>query len=124
MAVVSVPGTPLSFGVVSGPGPQRLKAEVTAHVVANCPFRLAASFQGLTAVAGQKTPIPAAWMVVTINGKDVPVGTNRVSIATGGPTPAAGVDVPVVIEMEIKGVSSYPAGKYGGNLVLSVVAGS
>lgn len=124
MVVVSVPGTPLNFGVVSGPGPKRLKAEVTAHVVANCPFRLAASFDGLKAAAGQMTPIPAAGMVVTINGKQVQAGTKRVVIATGGSTPAGGVDVPVVIEMEVKGVLSYPAGRYGGNLALIIMPGS
>jgi hypothetical protein len=47
-----------------------------------------------------------------------------VVIATGGSTPAGGVDVPVVIEMEIKGVLSYPAGRYGGNLALIIMPGS
>ena len=124
MVVVSASKTPLQFGKVSGPGPTRLKAEVTAHVVANCPFRLAASFQGLTEVAGKKVAIPATEMVVKINGKEVPIGTARVPIARGGPTPPAGVNIPVVIEMEMKGASSYRAGQYGGNLALSVMTGS
>lgn len=124
IATVSAPQKPLQFGRVSGPGAMRLKAEVPAHVVANCPFRLAASFQGFTEVAGRKTAIPPAQLVVKINGKEVPIGTDRVQIATGRPTPPTGVDVPVVIEMEVKGASSYPAGRYGGNLALSVLRGS
>jgi hypothetical protein len=125
MAVVSVPNTPLEFGTISGPGPMRLKAEVTAHVVANCPFRLAASFQGLTEAAGKKMVIPPAQIAVTINGKELPVGTDCVQIATGGPTPPTGVNVPVVIEMVMKaGASLCRAGRYGGNLVLTVKKGS
>ena len=73
--------------------------------------------------AGKKIAIPPAQMVVKINGKEVPVGTDRVLIATGGPTPPAGVDVPVVIEMEMKGASSCRAGRYGGNLMLAVKTG-
>jgi len=119
--VVSVPNTPLQFGRVSGSGPARLKAQITAHVVANCPYQMAAAFQGLVEVAGKKTAIPAAQMVVKINGKEVPVGTECVQIGTGGPTPPAGVDVPVVVEVEIKtGASSCRAGQYGGGLVLAV----
>jgi hypothetical protein len=114
----------LQFGKVSGPGAARLKAEVTARVVANCPFRLAASFQGFTQVAGKRTAIPPSQVVVKINGKEVPVGTDPVQIAAGGHTSPAGADVPVVIEMVVKGASSYPAGQYGGNLALSVLTGS
>jgi hypothetical protein len=122
-AKVSVPKTPLKFGKVSGPGPARLKAEVTARVLANCPFRLAASFEGLTDDGSKQVTITAAQMRVTINGKEVPVGTGRVVIATGGPTPPNGADVPIAIVMEIKGGLLYPAGRYGGNLALAVLTG-
>jgi len=120
---LSVPKTPLRFGVVAGPGPKRLRAEVTARVVANCPFRLAASFQGLAQGANRTVVIPPAQIAVKINGKDVPVGTNRVVIAGGGPTPPGGANVLVAIEMEIKGASSCAAGQYGGNLTLTALAG-
>jgi hypothetical protein len=124
MALVSVPKTPLRFGKVSGPGPMRLKAETTARVVANCPFRLLATFEGLTEAAGKTVAISPSQITVTINGKEVPIGTERVQIAAGGPTPAGGAGIPVVIEMTVKGASSYPAGQYGGNLALTVVTGS
>jgi len=124
VAVLSVPKKPLRFGVASGPGPKRLKAEVTARVLANCPFRIVASFEGLTQVANRMVVIPPGHVAVTINGKAMPAGTNRVVIAGGGPTPPGGANVLVTIEMEIKGASSCPAGRYGGNLTLATVTGS
>jgi hypothetical protein len=120
---LSVPGTPLQFGMVSGSGPKRLRAEVTAHVLANCPFRLAASFQGLTQVENRTMVIPPAQIAVKINGKDVPVGTNRVVVAGRGPTPPGGANVLVTIEMEVKGASLCAAGRYGGNLTLTAMTG-
>ena len=118
-ASVSVPPKPLCLGMVSGRGPTRLKGDVTVHVVANRPFRLGASLERLTQGAGQAV-IPPEEMVVTINGKEVTVGTSRVEIASGGPTPASGVDVPIVIEVGMKGPALYPAGQYGGNLALFI----
>ena len=118
-ATVSVPQTPLCFGEVPGPGGKALKATVTAHVLANHPYRLAASFQMVTQAAGQSA-MPAKQLMVKINGKEVPTGTGRVEIASGGPTPATGVDVPVVIEIAMKDSALCPAGQYGGSLVLSI----
>lgn len=122
-AVLSVPKAPLRFGVVAGPGPKRLRAEVTARVLANCPFRIAASFQGLTQVANRTVVIPSGQIAVKINGRDVPVGTDRVVIAGGGLTPPGGANILIAIEMEIKGASACPAGRYGGDLALMVLTG-
>jgi len=122
--LLSVPQTPLQFGKVYGAGPARLKAEVTARVLANCPFHVAASFQGLTQAGGKQVALGTAQVAVRINGKEVPVGTELVEIATGIPTPPSGVNVPVVIEMELKhGAASCPAGQYSGNLALQVMVG-
>jgi len=121
-AAVLLPRTPLYFGKVSGPGAQQLKAQVTARVVANRPFRLGASFQALREEAGKNVTIPPKQVTVVINGKEVPIGTRPVQIVTGGPTPAAGVDVPIVIELKMTGASSYPAGRYSGNLALTIMA--
>ncbi len=123
VAVVSGPQTPLSFGKIAGPGPTRLKAETTVRVAANCPFRLMASFQGLVGGATDRAAIPPQLMKVTINGKEVPIGTQFVQIATGGPTPPAGVDVPVAVEIKTAGVLAYSAGQYGGNLTITVRGG-
>jgi len=114
---VSLPQGPLHFGMVSALGPKRLRASTTAHVVANRPFQLAASFQELSR---GRTVIPGQQTTVVINGRMLTVGTARVEIASGGPTPANGVDVPIVIEIVVKGPTFYPAGRYSGNLELFV----
>lgn len=123
IAMVAGPETPLSFGRVAGPGPTRLKAETTVHVAANCPFRLMASFQGLAGGAIEKTAISPQLMKVTINGKEVPIGTRFVQVATGGPTTPAGVDVPVAVEIKTAGVLAYSAGQYRGNLTITARGG-
>jgi len=123
LALVSAPQKPLSFGKVVGPGPTRLRAETTVHVAANCPYHLMASFQGFVRQAAGRTALPPKLMKVTINGKEVPIGTERVEIATGGPTPPAGVDVRIVVEIETAGALTYPAGRYEGNLEITIRGG-
>lgn len=120
IAGVLVPKKPLYFGLVGGPGARRLKARTVVRVVANRPYRLEVSFRGLTHEAGP-VAIPAAELKVTINGQEVLVGTEFVPAASGGPTPIHGVEVPIVVEIEVKGFVLPPAGRYGGNLVLSVM---
>jgi len=123
-AAVSVPQTPLYFGMVGGVGPKRLRAELTARVLANCPFRLMASFQGLEGKAGQQVVISPEQMKMTINGREVSRATQHLRVATGGATLPSGVEVPIVIEMAVKGAQFYPAGRYGGNLTILVMPGS
>jgi hypothetical protein len=123
VAAVAVPQTPLSFGRVGGAGPLRVKAQTAAHVAANCPYRLMASFQGFVGGAAERTALPPKLTKVTINGKEVPVGTEFVEIATGGPTPPGGVDVPITIEIKTSGALTYPAGQYGGDLAITVRGG-
>jgi hypothetical protein len=120
IAGVKLPKGPLYFRVTPARGPRVLQAKTTVRVLANHPFRLDASFGGLSQPAGQAA-IPPRQMAVTINGKNVPIGTERVPIALGGPTPGDGVEVPIVIEVTLKGSAFFPAGRYGGNLVLSVI---
>jgi len=122
MAMVSAPKTPLLFGMVTGMGPKQLKAQGTARVAANCPYRVMASFRGMTEPTGKSIPTHA--MTATINGKSVPIGTDFVQIAAGNLTPMSGLEVPLVVEVMMKGSGLYPAGRYSGNLVLKVVAGS
>ncbi len=123
VTVVSAPRTPLSFGKVAGPGPTRLKAATTARVAANRPFRLLASFHGFVGETAERATILPKEIKVTINGKEVPIGTEFVEIAKGGPTPPSGVEVPIVVELKTAGVLAYPAGRYGGNLALKVRGG-
>lgn len=118
-AAVAVPRGPLYFGMVSGLGPRRLRATMTARVLANHPYRLAAWFRGLSQQVGQGA-VASGDLTVTINGKEVAIGTQWVDIAAGDRTPVTGVEVPIVIEITVKGPAFYPAGRYGGNLVLSI----
>jgi hypothetical protein len=120
VAAVKAPQAPLCFRVVPARGPRQIQAKTTARVLANHPFRLEASFAGLTQAAGW-VAIPAQQMTVTINGKNVPIGTERVLIASGGATPGDGVEVPIVVDVTLKGSAFFPAGQYSGNLVLSVM---
>jgi hypothetical protein len=119
VSVVQVPQKPLCFRVVPTKGLRVLQAKGTVRVLANHPFGLMASFGGLTQPAGQAA-IPPEQMAVTINGTTVPVGTTRVQIASGDRTPPDGVEIPIVIEVTLKGSTFYAAGQYGGTLVFSV----
>jgi hypothetical protein len=119
---VSLPQAPLEIGTVWGPGPQQVGGQVKAHVVANCGFRVEASFQTFRHLRG-KAVMSAKDLTVAINGKQVPVGVGRVAVAESpGPTPSAGVDVPVDLKVTVTGLASYPAGRYGGALVIKVMA--
>jgi hypothetical protein len=119
---VSLPRTPIYVGDLYGPGLKRVGAEFKAHVVANCPYHVEASFQGFRHQGGAVT-ISAKHLTVAINGKEVPVGTGRVSIAESSkPTSSGGVDVPVDLQLGVTGLASYPAGRYTGALVITVMA--
>jgi hypothetical protein len=120
---VKAPEVPLHLGDVYGPGLKQLEGRVVAHVVANCPYHLSASFEGLRHQEG-KAAIAPKDMTVTINGRAVPVGKARVPIVTNGrPTPRGGTEVPIELQVAVKGLASYPAGRYGGTLVLTIMAG-
>ncbi|OHB66582.1 MAG: hypothetical protein A2Y76_09710 [Planctomycetes bacterium RBG_13_60_9] len=117
---LSIPRTPLRLGEISGPGLKQLDTKVTARVVANCRCSIMVSFQGLTHEAGRVAILPKH-MTVEINGK-TPVGTERVRVASLGPTNLSGVDVPIELKIRVKGSPAYPAGRYCGNLVVTVMA--
>jgi len=121
---VSVPRTSLlHLGEVWGPDLKQVGARVNAHVVANCPYHLEASFQGLRHEAGHAT-ISFTNMSVAINGKQVSSASQRVPIATSyEPTPSGGVDVPIDLQVGVKGMALYPAGRYAGALVITIMAG-
>jgi hypothetical protein len=118
---VKAPEVPLHLGDVYGPGLKQLEGQTVARVVANCPYHLSASFEGLRHLEG-KAAIAPKDMSVTINGRAVPVGKTRVPIVTDG-RPTSGTDVPIHLQVAVKGLATYPAGRYGGTLVLTIMAG-
>jgi hypothetical protein len=119
---VRVPREPVHLGEVYGPNLKQVGANLNARVVANWPYHVSASFQGLTH-ENRRTTISPQHMTVVINGTNVPIGTQRVPIASGGPTPRGGVDVPIELQVGVKGMHLYPAGRYRGNLVITVAPG-
>lgn len=120
---VTVTREPLDLGDVAGPGLHRVRSRLTAHVVANCPYHIEASFTGLRHGTGGRMIAPQH-LSVAINGKEVPFGTGRVTIAqSSAPTSSAGEDVPVELQVGFLGLPTYPAGRYLGSLVLTVMAG-
>lgn len=119
---VTVPRGPVNLGEVCGPNLKEVGARFDAHVVANCPYHISASFDGLRHQS-RKVAISPKHMTVMINGREVPVGTGRVPIASQGPTPRGGVDVPVELQVGVKAKASYPAGRYNGTLVITITAG-
>lgn len=121
--MVKMPEASLDLGYTYGPGIQMLEAHAVAHVVANCPYHLKVSFGGLRHQEG-KASIADEDMSVTINGKAVVLGKTQVPIVTSGrPTPRNGTDVPIDMQVAVKRLVSYPAGQYGGTLVVTIMAG-
>jgi hypothetical protein len=118
---VKAPEVPLHLGDAYGPGQKQLEGQVVAHVVANCPYNLSASFEGLRHEQG-KAAIAPKDMSVTINGRAVPTGGKaRVPLVTNG-RPTSGTNVPIQLQVAVKGLATYPAGRYGGTLVLTIMA--
>ena len=118
-AKVLVPPTPLVFTEVPGSDGHHLAAKMVTTVISNHTYQLAVSFSGLSQ-GKDKAPIPAQQMAVKINGRPVPVGTTRVEIATGPRTGAAGMKVPITIDIELKDIAACSAGQYSGGLTLYI----
>lgn len=113
---------PLHLGEVTGPDHKEVAAKVTAHVVANCPYHISASFPGLEHQKS-KVAISPEHMTVKVNDREVPIGTGHVTIASQGPTPYSGVEIPIELQVGVTGGSLYPAGRYRGALVIKVTPG-
>lgn len=119
---VSIPNKLLYLGEVCGPTLKEVGAQVTAHVEANIPYHISASFDGLRH-QGSHVAISPKHLTATMNGKDMPIGATRVPIVSQGPTPRGGVDIPLDLQVGVKPVALYPAGRYRGTLVITVTPG-
>jgi len=120
--VVSIPDKPLNLGEVCGPNLKEVGAKVTAHVEANIPYHISASFGGLRHQSSN-VAISPKHLTATINGKDLPIGSSRVPIASQGPTPRGGVKIPLDFQVGVRAVAVYPAGRYRGALIITVTPG-
>jgi len=119
---VTPPDEPFYLGHFWAAGANNQAAGRTkVHVVANCPYQVQASLQGLKHVTGKSTVSPKHTTVV-INGEQTRLG-GRVEIARSQqPTTIAGVDVPVELKVAMTNMVLYPAGRYNGTLVITVMA--
>jgi hypothetical protein len=118
---ISVTPDNINLGIVSPMGFNSLPAKLEAHIVANCPHKVEASF----------VPFKGSDYNVTINPKHTSVEINGVKIRENGsgvpivssanPTPPEGIGVPFDIKFTTKGLMLYPAGQYKGNLVLTIM---
>jgi len=120
---VSFKGAPAELGTLWGPGPRSVQVPLKAHVVANCPFHIAASFEGFRHVQG-KAVISPRDLSVAVNGQEVPIDSGHVAVARSAtPTSSSGVDVPLDLLVKVSGMDRYPQGRYSGALVITVTAG-
>jgi hypothetical protein len=102
-------------------GTNETAGRTKVHVVANCPYQIQASLQGLKHVTGKSTMLPKH-MTVTINGERARFGERVRIVQSGQPTPPTGVDVPVELKVAMSNMVLYPAGRYGGALVITITA--
>jgi len=120
---VSVQGQPANLGTVWGPGWYWVGAQLSARVVANCPYHVAASFQTFRHEKG-KAVIAAKDLTVAINNQEIPVEKGRATVASSSkPTSTTGADVPLALLVKVNGANRYPQGSYRGALVITVMAG-
>jgi len=122
---VSISITPdkLYLGTILPMSLGSLPAKLEAHIVANCPHRVKASFTPFAQQRGRVSIRPED-MSVVINGVDVPIAGEKVPIISSvEPTPREGVDVPVDMKFSLANAVQYPAGPYEGTLIFTVMAG-
>jgi hypothetical protein len=121
---VSVKPEKIDLGAVRPVGLQGLPAKLTAHIVANCPHHVEASFEAFTQEGGGGSIRPEHTSI-QINGVDVPVAGRGVPIASSTrPTPVGGVDVPLNLNVSVTNVLQHLPGTYRATLLLTVMAGS
>jgi len=134
---ISVKPDKLDLGII--PHRDSLPAKLEAHIVANCPHQVRASFapfawqrdrvsirqRGRVSIRQRgRVSIRPEDMSVVINGVDVPIAGAKVPIISSvKPTPPGGVDVPVDMKFSLANAVRYPAGPYEGTLTFTVMAG-
>jgi hypothetical protein len=118
---MSIKPDELDLGQVPASSAGGLSGKLTAHIVANCPYHVQASFAPFT---GQGGPILPKHTSLVINGKNVAAGGKAVSVTSSSkPTPVSGVDVPVDLKVTVKSVPLYRAGTYKGTITFTITPG-
>jgi len=120
---VSIKPDKLDLGTIAPMSLGSLPAKLEAHIVANCPHQVRASFAPFAQQNGRVSIRPED-MSVVINGVNVPIAGRKVRIISSvKATPPGGVDVPVDMKFSLANAVQYPAGPYEGILIFTVMAG-
>jgi len=118
---MSIDPSELDLGEVGRSGPDSLSGRLTAHIVANCPYHVEASFAPFTGKGG--TILPKHTSVV-INGRNVAVSGAPVFVASSSkPTPVKGVDVRVDLKVTVDRAFQYRPGTYEGTVTFTIMPG-
>jgi hypothetical protein len=118
---VTVPRETLRLGDIWSGGAFQAGTKVDVHVVANCPYQLEASFRDLRPGASND-PLPPNLVMVAINGKQTSLGGRVPVVQAGEPTSSNGVNIPVQLQVGVKDLMKFRAGRYNGTLVITVMA--
>ena len=119
---VSFKPNQLDLGTVSKRTPGSLPVKLKAHIIANCPHQVRASFAPFTQQSGRASIQPKD-MSVEINGVNVPIARTAVPIIRSvRATPKEGVDVPVDVKFSVAKATRYPAGPYKGAIIFTIMA--
>ncbi len=120
---ISVSPDKVDLGAVKDPHVDQLLGKLKAHIVANCPHLVEASFDGFAHLDNKSSILPEH-VTVTINGAMVKTDRDGVVVLSSPrSTPVGGVEVPLELDFTVMNAISYPAGKYGGVLTLTVMPG-
>lgn len=118
---ISVKPGALDLGQVGRAGLDTLSGRLTAHIVANCPYHVEASFAPFSGKGGS---IQSEHTSVVINGRNVAVGGAAVPVTSSSkPTPAKGVDVRVDLKVAVDRAFQYLSGAYEGAVTFTIVPG-
>lgn len=120
---ISVNTEEIDLGVLKYANVDNMKAKLKAHIVANCPHIVEASFEGFRHIDTLDMIRPEDTSVI-INGSRVSVESSGVIILSSQiPTPKGGVYVPLELDLGVQNAMSYPGGEYKGTLFLTVMPG-
>jgi len=117
---LSVKPEKVNIGIVPSRGRGGAEVELEAHIVANYPYQIKASFTPFKKLRSS-TKIKPKHMSARINGSNVPIaGTAVPIIRSVEATPPGGINIPVNVNLSLENGMMYPAGMYKGDLIFTI----
>jgi len=110
----------IDLGMVPTTGRGSSRAELEAHIVANYPYQIKASFTPFKQERGHYS-IKPKHISAKLNGKNVLIGGTAVPIIRSEKaTPDGGLSFPVDVKLSLSNAVMYPAGPYKGTLIFTI----